>query len=178
MATDKPITGFDILPEGDVAQDDILVIVDVSDTSQSSAGSTKQTTLSAIFAAFTDLVLTTLTVTGLSTISKLKGSGSAPSATADLGSVAVTGTDTAGVLAMTNSSGATQSYATVTVTFASAFATTPYVVVTPGPGTTALSVISPMVSSVSATGFQFFCQTDPADFGNGGVFKFYYHVIA
>lgn len=57
MATDKPITGFDPLDVADVEQDDILVVVDVHDTSQSDAGSTKTLTLAALFGSMVDAML-------------------------------------------------------------------------------------------------------------------------
>ena len=134
MATDKPITGFGVLDEADIDQDDVLVIVDVNDTSQSSSGSTKQVTLASLFAFWITQSFTSLVVTGLATLGKIKGGGSAPSvaAGAQAGSgatVAVVGTDVAGQVTVTAGSGAS-SGAYVVVTFNAAYATTPYVTLT------------------------------------------------
>lgn len=60
MATDKPITGFDPLDVADVESDDILVVVDVHDTSQSSSGSTKTLTLAALLGSVVDLTMSGL----------------------------------------------------------------------------------------------------------------------
>jgi hypothetical protein len=186
MATDKPITGFDVLDAADVEQDDILVIVDVHDTDQSPSGSTKQVTLAAIFSAFTDLVLTTLTVSGLSslvdvtasglsTFNKIKGGGSAPSVVATGGSASITGTDTAGVISFTPS--ADRSFINLVVTFSTAYTTAPIGVacITGNNIPTTPCIVQTVLTT---NGITVAITAPTAVFLNGTPYKFAYHVIA
>lgn len=128
MATELPITGFPDLPT--VAQDDVLIIVDVSDTSTSSAGTTKSITIANALAVLAAANLTgnialgtgTISAARITTTNSFVGTGAVPVATnthsGTVGSITVTGNSNGGKLAILSLTG---TYLTITLTYAVAF---------------------------------------------------------
>lgn len=148
-------------------------------TITASSGFTGQITTAAQTSITSVGTLTSLTVSGLSTLTKIKGSGSAPGVTSGgFGSVAVTGTDLAGVMAWTNSGGANYNTITLTLTYAVAYATIPYVTVAVGTASASSTPTSGFVTSSTTTGFVVTFIGGAGDFVNGSTYKFYYQVLA
>lgn len=177
MASEKPITGFGPLDAVDVEQDDVLVIVDVHDTSQSSSGSTKQVTLASMFAFWATQAFPFLAVTGLATLGKIKGGGSspavAPGGQAGTGATtAVTGTDIAGKITIHIGTGPAPG-AVAVLTFNGPYATTPFAQLTAGAGGNALGWA---IAALSTTGFTIVTSSGTPT--ASGTYEIFYQVTA
>ena len=118
---------------------------------------------------------------GLLSVPQIKGSGSAPAIAGGAGAgtsptVSITGTDLAGEITVTTDVDPTTSAVFCTVTFATAFGTAPYVVITPSSDEPAANPSGGFY--VASTTTTFTLNTNSTTAPNGSrQFKYHYHVI-
>lgn len=149
-------------------------------TGTATLGTANVTTLGATTANITTLNATTLTASGGSiTAAKVLGGGSAPGIAAGAAAgtgptISITGTDTAGRIAITLGTSPGTNGVLATITFAAAFAAAPYVSLTPSCSAAASTYGLHYVTS-STTSFVI-NYTSPAQAG-GTQIDFFYHVI-
>jgi hypothetical protein len=172
----EPISALAYLDTADVDTSDYIPIVDIVDQTQGPSGTTKRITLASLWAAFMNLTLTTLNVTGLATLGKIKGGGSTPTLSAIGASSGIAGTDTAGMVSITTGGSNVASIGGV-ITFATPYATTPYVVASiAGNNLPATAPIVQCIPSTTSVSIYFTCAS--TDFSASTQYKFSYHVIA